>query len=109
MSCYPRRRGSSLAVNETEWNKESPFGHCPACGSVGIEEGPSSECEVALFRCSDESCFTLIFVEGREFRKIATAWSERKPDWQRAKETEGQTSWSWEHFSPEFCTAHDLV
>lgn len=35
---YPRAIGSDVVVTEKQWNQTAPFGHCPACGSIGIED-----------------------------------------------------------------------
>jgi len=107
MGEYPREPGSPGIVQEEKWNREAPFGHCPACGSLGIEEVPGIDCEGSYFRCSDESCRSNIVVEhGR--RETDTTWYENKTPEHREQERAG-TSWNWGRFTYEFCVAKDLV
>ncbi len=42
----------------TAWNKEAPYGRCPACGAEGIVVKAASTKTLVGFMCSDEGCFT---------------------------------------------------
>jgi hypothetical protein len=111
---YPREPGSDKKVDVEDWNREGPFGYCPACGSVGMEFYPGAVCDDAQFYCSDETCRTAYRFdeEGRRIttRVEATLWRNKKPDWWWEKLRKDQFySWNWTHFSPEFCKEHDLV
>jgi hypothetical protein len=113
---YAREPGENKVVHLREWNHDAPFGHCPACGSLGMEDAPCRESEEILFQCSDMSCLTCDS-EGVEDtsglvagvnRTYPTSWSDKKPRDLRQQESQG-ISWNTSHFSLEFCEEHDLV
>ena len=112
---YPRNQGETKSVGVDQWVEAAPFGHCPACGSIGIEFGPCFECETMDFFCSDPECNTYVYEEmpttdgkivGRG--SVVTAWVEPKPPEIRAMEANMQ-SWNSTHFSTEFMIKNDLV
>lgn len=65
---YARDPGSKGYILESQWNPKAPYGHCPACGSPGIEcrekkeraslETALPEEGIVLFSCSDKTCRT---------------------------------------------------
>lgn len=114
---YPRIPGSTEIAEPSALVEDAPFGHCPACSSVGIEDGPSSESDTMLFGCSDFNCRVFFYEtmptqdEGKPLRgkgSERTGWSERKPSEVRTLE-ENMQSWNTLHFSQEFLQEHDLV
>ena len=114
---YPRTPGLLEIVEPSALVENAPFGHCPACGSVGMEDGPSFESDTMWFRCSDFEC-RIYYYESRPTLDPArpligkgsqtTTWTEIKTPEIRAMEEEWE-SWNSTHFSPEFCQEHDLV
>ena len=96
---YPRQPGSATRIDETNWVENPPFGHCPACGSIGIEELAIVGDPVITFYCSDPTC--------KDMRGRRTLWAIPKPDRFREREILEQWSWNKEHFPdqnlPEFC------
>ncbi len=99
---YPRKSGSDVVVNEEDWNQDNQFGHCPACGSIGIEELRISGDPDIFFYCSDVTCKTVMGNRG----PARTRWYRSKPEEALKKERDG---WSWneEHFPgqdmPDVC------
>lgn len=108
-----------------EWNEESEFGHCPACGSWGREDLPSCESPNAWFKCTDDDCYTrykgdppedIVDERSRTNWIITncgtrhTTWSEDKPGWW-LKHQEGYQyfSWNWNKFTADYCEEYDLV
>jgi hypothetical protein len=87
---YPRKPGSSVRVDVEQWVLDNPFGHCPACGSVGIEEFRTPGDPDARFHCSDETCM--------DTRGHLTIWGARKPEGIRIIEIEKNWSWNVAHF-----------
>lgn len=85
---YPREFNSEKIVHENDWNQEAPFGQCPACGSMGIEELHIAGDEDICFVCSDEKCLTIM---GNR-RPARTKWNCPKPQEILDKE---ETGWSW--------------
>lgn len=92
-SQYPRKPNSDTIVHEKDWGQGSPFGHCPACGSIGIEEIHISGDPVICFYCSDITCKTIMGSRS----PARTKWNIDKPNEVLIKEKRG---WSWneEHF-----------
>jgi len=90
---YPRSPQSGKVVHEKDWNQGAPFGHCPACGSLGIEELHSSRNEPICFFCSDKNCQTIM----GERSPARTRWNQGKPPDILKKEAEGWT-WNDEYF-----------
>jgi hypothetical protein len=90
---YPREPGSDKIVHEDEWNQKIPYGYCPACGSIGIEELAIPGDEDGCFYCSDVTCKTIM---GKR-SPARTKWNRTKPQEYVEKELDG---WSWndEHF-----------
>lgn len=95
---YPRQPGSQTAVDENDWNQDAPFGRCPACGSLGIEEiAIPGDAEIAFY-CSDMTC--------RDPQGRRTSWGTIKTT--ELLEAEGRgDSWNTLHFPgqelPEVC------
>jgi len=56
---YPRQPGEKKAVPREKWERNAPFGHCPACGSKGMEDVPCREADYIIFNCSDRDCLTV--------------------------------------------------
>lgn len=84
MNAYPRDPGSSAVAYESDWNRKAPFGICPACGSVSVEDSSDSSPDVAFFQCSDRKCFSVISgmdeKTGEIFlTQIRTKWYENRP------------------------------
>ena len=113
---YSRILGSPDIAEPSAW-AESPFGHCPACGSVGMEDGPSFESDTMWFRCSDFECRTYYYEtrptldENNPLRgkgSERTRWTETKTPEIRELEAKLE-SWNTTHFSPEFRLENDLV
>ena len=90
---YPRKPGSNVTVHEKNWNQAAAFGHCPACGSFGIEEYHCTGDKVILFFCSDETCQTIM---GKR-SPARTRWNQDKPQDIIEKEAGGWT-WNNDHF-----------
>lgn len=94
-SNFPRLPGSNTIVHENDWNQshDVPLGHCPACGSIGIEELSVPGDKDICFYCSDETCQTIMGTR----TPARTKWNRDKPLEMQQKEMEG---WSWnaEHF-----------
>ena len=86
---YPREPQTATRVAEEEWVQGAPFGCCPACGSVGIEETLMSDEPEIWFFCPDEHC--------RDKRGRRTVWMQRKSADLLEKEL---ADWSWnaEHY-----------
>ena len=114
---YPREVGSPDIAEPSALLEEAPFGHCPACGSVGMEDGPSFESDTMWFSCSDFECRTYYYetrptldparpLRGKGSQR--TTWTEAKTPEIKAME-ENLQSWNLTHFSLEFCQEHDLV
>jgi len=95
---YPREIGSNKIVHESEWSHGGPFGYCPACGSIGIEELSIPGDEDSCFYCSDLSCKTII---GKRL-PARTKWNQTKPREMIEKEMKG---WSW---NKEYFPGQDL-
>ena len=82
---YPRVPGSKNPVLESQWNAQAPYGHCPACGSPGIEYHEEKGLESDLhedgnipFTCSDKKCRTKR--SSKVTRAKHTIWYEHKPE-----------------------------
>jgi hypothetical protein len=91
---YPRTAGSETVVHEKDWYQEAPFGFCPACGSLGIEELHITGDPEIAFYCSDLSCQTIM---GRR-RPARTKWHCEKPAEIIRREVNGDWSWNQAHF-----------
>jgi len=114
---YPRTPGSLEIAEPSALVEDAPFGHCPACGSVGMEDGPSFESDTMFFRCSDFECRTYYYEtrptldENQPLKgkgSESTTWTEIKTP--EIRELEGRLlSWNYTHFSSAFCEEHDLV
>lgn len=112
---YPRSPGSEDIVEPSSLVEDHPFGHCPACGSVGMEDGPSFESDIMFFGCSDFDCKTYYYetrptsdgghITGKGGQR--TKWTEVKTSEIRAME-EKLESWNITHFPLEFRIQHDL-
>ncbi len=100
---YPRTPGLERIVHEEEWNPEAPFGNCPACGSIGIEELYIPGDKDITFYCSDGTCKTIM---GERF-PARTKWYQTKPQEILDKELRESYSWNNDHFPgqklPEVC------
>ena len=96
---YPRKPGSDVLVDEAQYVVDNPIGHCPACGSIGIEEIAHPGDLDMMFWCSDPTC--------KDMRGHRTTWGSPKPDEYRKKELTQAWSWNAEHFPdqqfPRFC------
>ncbi len=90
---YPRKPGSSSVVTEKEWNQDAPFGHCPACGSIGMEEIPIPGDPEITFFCPDPKCLTVM--GSRD--PARTKWFTKKSRDLLDKESKG-LFWNKEHF-----------
>ena len=90
---YPRIPESDKVVHENDWYQEAPFGYCPACGSIGIEELHIAGDEDICFYCSDTTCKTIM---GKR-PPARTKWNQTKPQSVLEKEIRGW-SWNQEHF-----------
>ena len=90
---YAREPGSNVVVHEKDWAQNVPFGYCPACGSIGIEELSIPGDTDACFFCSDETCKTIMGTRG----PARTKWNQEKPVDVLEKEKDGWT-WNNEHF-----------
>ncbi|KKW48085.1 MAG: hypothetical protein UY99_C0014G0015 [Parcubacteria group bacterium GW2011_GWA1_59_11] len=86
---YPREPQTAKRVAEADWAQSAPFGCCPACGSVGIEETIMSDEQEMCFFCPDEHC--------RDPRGRRTVWGQAKPVGILEREAAG---WRWnaEHY-----------
>ncbi len=113
---YPREPGDQDAVLCKDWVDAPPFGYCPACGSVGMEEAPCEDSGYAIFLCSDPTCLTTHLevpnppgtsAEGVN-HTYRTQWAHIKPPEWRRKEKAG-ISWNLEHFPLEVRREHNLV
>ena len=91
---YPRQIDSKEAVNGNDWNQNAPFGHCPACGSIGIEELHTSGGETIYFYCSDPMCKTIR--DGMV--PMQTKWNVAKPEKMQKRERKSGWSWNQEHW-----------
>lgn len=95
---YPRKPGSDVRIGEEKWNQNAAFGHCPACGSIGMEEIPIPGDGEISFYCSDTTC--------RDLKGRRTLWADSKTEQLLAQENEGK-SWNSINFPeqelPEFC------
>jgi|GEM_PF-5054648 len=97
-------------IPKTAWSNHVEFGHCPACGEVGIEEQPSPKREFALFRCLDPRCTSYIPVPTEKGGTMvaSTRWCEKKPRiWRRSEMTRG-SSWNYTKFSEAGCRELNL-
>lgn len=113
---YPRTPGSMEIAEPSALVEDAPFGHCAACSSVGIEDGPSFESDIMLFICSDTECRTYYYerrptddggyITGKG--SLRTTWSEKKSPEVRALE-ENMESWNITHFTPAFISEYGLV
>ncbi len=56
MPNYPRVPGSDQRVSEDDWAMDAPFGHCPACGSLAMEDIQVPGDPEINFYCSDTKC-----------------------------------------------------
>ena len=90
---YPREVGSEKVVHENAWEQSAPFGYCPACGSIGIEELHIAGDEDICFVCSDETCQTVMGTRS----PARTKWNQTKPQELSDMEEAGR-SWNEEHF-----------
>lgn len=82
MAGYPRTPGSAMAVDEKDWNQASPFGCCPACGSMAMEDIQIPGDKDINFYCSDTLC--------RDLRGRRTMWGEKKTEEVLKWESEGK-------------------
>jgi len=92
---YPREVGSNKVVHENDWNQNALFGHCPACGSIGVEELHCPGDEDICFYCSDPTCKTI--QDGRNI-PMQTKWTTDKPDEMQKRERKSGWSWNQEHW-----------
>lgn len=89
MSDYPRTPGSDIRVEKKNWNQNAPFGHCPACGSLAMEDIPIPGDLYINFYCSDITC--------RNFRGRRTMWGlEKTSELLELEESGG--SWNEKNF-----------
>jgi hypothetical protein len=95
---YPRVPGSNTQVLERDWLQEAPFGRCPACGSLAMEDLPNPREEIVNFYCSDITC--------RDDRGRRTMWGTAKSQALKDLERDGG-SWNLQKFPgqrvPEAC------
>lgn len=94
-SGFPRTPKSKTVVHQADWSTEVPYGHCPACGSTGMEELPSPGAPYASFFCSDESCLTVMRTGEKPVR---TKWEFQKPREVLLREGRSGSFWNPEHF-----------
>ena len=85
---YPRNVGEIKFVLESEWEQKAPYGHCPACGSIGIEELAIPGDPDGAFYCPDNYCKTIM---GKR-DPARTKWNSMKPADIIDKELK---CWSW--------------
>jgi hypothetical protein len=91
---YPRKVGSSRVVYATQLCTEAPFGHCPACGSLGVEHLIES-CDPDInFFCPDKHCRVIL----GNSAPIRTIWCSAKTEQLLTLELQG-SSWN-EHNYP---------
>ncbi len=91
---FPRKPGSESIVNETDWNQSVSYGHCPACGSIAMEEIPLPGDEDVTFFCSDQTCKTIMGNRS----PARTKWTDAKDPEIIEKESNEDYSWNEHHF-----------
>ncbi|MFA6406739.1 MAG: hypothetical protein WCW34_04450 [Patescibacteria group bacterium] len=100
---YPRAVGSDTIVTEKQWNQSAPFGYCPACGRIGIEELNIPGDPDICFYCPDEGCKT---IQNGRSQPARTKWNSEKTEELLEREAQGET-WNVMHFPcqsiPDIC------
>ena len=91
---FPREVGSETMVNEKEWNQNASYGHCPACGSIAMEEMPLRGDKDVTFFCSDITCKTIM---GQRC-PTRTKWTDSKDSGIIQRELNENYSWNDDHF-----------
>ena len=104
----------TVPVRIEAWRRDTTFGVCPACGSVGTVIAPSSDSDLEHFRCSRTRCTTISREEvmigsGQKMDTEArTEWWDKKPKWWHLREISGE-SWNFIHFSQQFRSNNDSL